>query len=122
MLKRFRPDKPINGVLVALSVTDLANANDEQIDTYAKKLRARIDEVMTRLEMVIPVYVVFTKADLVSGFVEFWSDLRKSERGQIWGATFPLNRTSPTTPGKAAETWSSRRPGPVPATRARSSE
>ncbi|MBL8719905.1 MAG: type VI secretion system membrane subunit TssM [Myxococcales bacterium] len=103
MLKRFRPDKPINGVLVALSVTDLANANDEQIDTYAKKLRARIDEVMTRLEMVIPVYVVFTKADLVSGFVEFWSDLRKSERGQIWGATFSLNNP-PEDAAKAAET------------------
>ncbi|MBS2019309.1 MAG: type VI secretion system membrane subunit TssM, partial [Deltaproteobacteria bacterium] len=102
MLKRFRPEKPVNGVLVALSVTDLAAATEEGIDTYAKKLRARIDEVMTRLEMVVPVYVLFTKVDLVSGFVEFWNDLRKSERGQIWGATFSLTRP-PEDAGKAAD-------------------
>ena len=43
---------------------------------------------MTRLEMVLPVYVLFTKLDLVSGFIEFWGDLSKAERAQAWGATF----------------------------------
>jgi type VI secretion system protein ImpL len=90
MLKRYRSRKPINGILVAISVTDLMEATDEQIDSYAKRLRARIDEVTARLQMVVPVYVTFTKLDLVAGFVEFWGDLRKSERAQIWGATFPL--------------------------------
>ncbi len=90
MLKKYRSKKPLNGLLVAISISDLATATEEQIDTYAKKIRARIDEIMTRLEMVIPVYVMFTKADLIAGFVEFWGDLRKSERGQMWGATFPL--------------------------------
>ena len=33
----------------------------------------------------------FTKMDLVAGFAEFWGDLRKSERAQIWGATLPLD-------------------------------
>src|SRR5579859_1388605 len=80
MLRRFRTKKPINGVLVTVSVADLAQATEEQIDTYAKKLRQRIDEVMTRLEMVVPVYVMFSKADLIAGFVEFFGDLRKSER------------------------------------------
>jgi len=90
MLKKFRTKKPINGVLVAVAIPDLMGS-EEQIDTMAKKLRARIDEVMTKLEMVVPVYVVFTKADLVAGFVEFWGDLRKSERGAIWGASFKLD-------------------------------
>ncbi len=90
MLRKYRSRKPINGVLVAISVTDLMDATDEQIDAYAKNLRARIDEITTRLQMVVPVYITFTKVDLVAGFVEFWGDLRKSERAQIWGATFPL--------------------------------
>ncbi len=94
MLRRFRVKKPINGVIVAVSVADLAQATEEQIDTYSKKLRARIDEVMTRLEMVVPVYVTFTKSDLIAGFVEFFGDLRKSERGQTFGATFPLDAGS----------------------------
>ncbi len=90
MLKKYRSAKPINGVIVAISVTDLMEATDEQIDSFAKRLRARIDEVTNRLQMVVPVYVMFTKVDLVAGFVEFWGDLRKSERAQIWGTTLPL--------------------------------
>ncbi|MEI7893894.1 MAG: type VI secretion system membrane subunit TssM, partial [Myxococcales bacterium] len=90
MLRKYRSKMPINGVIVALSVTDLAEATDEQLDEHAKKLRARIDEVMTRLQMVVPVYLMITKADLIAGFVEFWGDLRKSDRAQIWGITYPL--------------------------------
>jgi type VI secretion system protein ImpL len=94
-LRKFRPRKPVNGILVALSVVDLMQANEEEVEAHARKLRSRIDEVMTRLGMVVPIYVVFTKMDLVAGFVEFWNDLRKSERGQVWGITFPL--AGPTT-------------------------
>lgn len=90
LLKRYRPKKPVNGVLVSISITDLLEANEEQIDDYARRLRGRVDEVMNRLQMVVPVYVVLTKVDLVAGFVEFWRDLRKSERSQVWGMTFPL--------------------------------
>lgn len=90
LLKKFRPSKPINGVLVGISITDILESNEEQIDAYARKIRSRVDEVMSRLQMVVPVYVVFTKVDLIDGFSEFWADLRKSERSQMWGMTFPL--------------------------------
>lgn len=89
-LKKYRPRKPVNGVLVAVSVTEIMNAKEEEIEALGRRLRTRVDEVMTRLKMVVPVYVVFTKMDLVAGFVEFWNDLRKSERSQVWGVTFPL--------------------------------
>lgn len=91
MLRRYRSRRPINGILVAISVTDLIDANEQQIDTIGKKLRARIDEVMTELHMVVPVYVLFTKVDLIAGFNEFFGDLKKSERAQAWGATFRLD-------------------------------
>ncbi|MCA9632677.1 MAG: type VI secretion system membrane subunit TssM, partial [Myxococcales bacterium] len=90
LLKRFRSQKPINGVLVAVSVTDLMDARDDQIADMARQLRTRIDELMSRLEMVVPVYLMFTKADLIGGFVESFGDMRKSERDQILGATFAL--------------------------------
>jgi type VI secretion system protein ImpL len=101
MLKKYRSRKPINGVIVAISVTDLMEATDEQIDSFAKRLRARIDEITNRLQMVVPVYVVFTKVDLVAGFVEYWGDLRKSERAQIWGVTLPLEGAEKREPGRA---------------------
>lgn len=103
MLRRYRAKTPINGVLVAISIADVVGATEEQLEATAKALRARIDEVMTRLQMVVPVYVVFTKVDLIAGFTEFFEDLKKSERAQIWGMTFPLGDKSVEMPGKAFE-------------------
>ncbi len=91
MLKRYRSKKPINGVIVAVSITDVIDANEVQIDAMGKKLRARIDEVMNQLQMIVPVYMLFTKCDLVAGFIEFFGDLRKSDRQQVWGATMRLD-------------------------------
>jgi type VI secretion system protein ImpL len=84
-------------------VTDIIEAREEQIDQIAKRLRGRIDEIATRLQMLVPVYVMFTKVDLIAGFVEMWGDLRKSERGQIWGVTFPLAGAERRDPAKAFE-------------------
>ena len=89
LLRKTRPRKPVNGILVAVSVTDLQGDADG-IAALAKSLRERIDEVMGRLDMVLPVYLLFTKCDLVPGFVEMFGDLRDNERGQIWGFTLPL--------------------------------
>ena len=46
-----------------------------------------IDELGVR----IPVYVLFTKADLIAGFVEFFDNLGREEREQVWGMTLPLD-------------------------------
>jgi type VI secretion system protein ImpL len=89
-LKLHRKHKPLNGVVVAVSVSDLIDASEEEILRTAERVRERIDEVQERLRMVLPVYVLFTKCDLVAGFVEFFGELKRSERGQAWGATLPL--------------------------------
>ena len=88
LIKRFRPRRPLDGLIVAVSCTDLLGTNKESVDETARKLRARLDELIRRLEMVLPVYVLITKADLISGFIEFWGDLAPAARGQVWGATF----------------------------------
>ncbi len=90
-LKRFRAERPLDGIVVAVSIADLVGASEAKIAELAASLRARAEEIMTRLEMVLPLYVLFTKADLIPGFVEFWEDLAKRERDQVWGATFPLD-------------------------------
>ncbi|HEX7599327.1 MAG TPA: type VI secretion system membrane subunit TssM, partial [Polyangia bacterium] len=92
LLRQTRPKKPVNGILLAVSVTDLQGDADD-IVALAKSLRERIDEVMERLDMVVPVYLVITKCDLLAGFVEMFGNLRDKERGQIWGATLPLLAT-----------------------------
>ncbi len=93
LLHQTRPKKPVNGILVAVSLTDLQGEADE-IAALSKALRERVDEVTGRLEMVLPVYLLVTKCDLVPGFVEMFGDLRDKERGQIWGFTLPLLATA----------------------------
>ncbi|MBI4957151.1 MAG: type VI secretion system membrane subunit TssM [Myxococcales bacterium] len=90
MLSKHRSNKPLNGLLVAVSITDVMDANEQQLELMGKRIRARIDEVMTKLRMVLPVYLLITKCDLVAGFVEFFGDLKKSDRVQPWGATVAL--------------------------------
>ncbi|MGE0787600.1 MAG: type VI secretion system membrane subunit TssM [Sandaracinaceae bacterium] len=90
LLRKFRPEKPLNGIVAAIGLDQLGGAHDEEVSALARRMRERIDEVQNRLQMSLPVYVVFTKSDLVPGFVETFSDLSKQERGQIWGFTVPL--------------------------------
>lgn len=103
LLKRHRPHRPIDGLVVALSIADVMNSHEAQIEEVAQQLRARIDELMAELEMVVSIYVMFTKADLIAGFVEFWGDYGKSQRGQAWGATFALDDERLAEPAHAFE-------------------
>lgn len=89
LLKKHRRRRPINGVIVSISVQDLLTQTEEERLRHARTIRTRIDELMTKLEVRFPVYLMFTKADLISGFNEFFEDLGKEEREQVWGVTLP---------------------------------
>lgn len=86
-LRRFRQRQPLNGLILAVSVETLVQSSAEQLHQLAIDLRTRIDEVITDLGVVLPVYLMLTKADLLGGFVEFFGDLRLSERHQVFGAS-----------------------------------
>jgi type VI secretion system protein ImpL len=89
LLKQARKKKPINGAMIAVSISDLLGATDEQLEAHAKNIRNRVDELTTQLEIVFPVYLLFTKCDLLQGFVEFFEDFSKNDRAQVWGCSLP---------------------------------
>ncbi len=60
------------------------------MEEIATKIRSRMDQVISELEMIVPVYVLFSKSDLLNGFVEFFGDLKRSKRAQVLGFTVPL--------------------------------
>ncbi|HTF98503.1 MAG TPA: type VI secretion system membrane subunit TssM [Cellvibrio sp.] len=95
LLKRNRRRRPINGAIVAISLQDLLMQTDEERSIHAKTIRSRLDELMDKLEIRFPVYLLFTKSDLVHGFSEFFEDLGKEEREQVWGVSLP-NAPKPT--------------------------
>jgi type VI secretion system protein ImpL len=90
LLRRTRPRQPLNGAIVAIALSDIANAPPDERIAHARAIRRRIKELEARLGIRIPVYALFTKADLISGFSEFFDDLDRDRRNQVWGVTFPL--------------------------------
>jgi type VI secretion system protein ImpL len=90
LLKRYRRRRPLNGLIVAVSIAEVMRCSPEEIEETAGKLRGRIDQVIEELDLALPVYLLFTKCDLVSGFVQFFGDLGKSARSQVLGFTVPL--------------------------------
>jgi type VI secretion system protein ImpL len=91
LLKRFRPRQPINGVLVTVSLADLLMLGSADRERQANAVRARIQELMQTLNSDFPIYVLISKTDLIAGFTEFFDNLDRTARDQVWGFTFPLD-------------------------------
>ncbi|NMG28250.1 type VI secretion system membrane subunit TssM [Aromatoleum evansii] len=89
LLKKNRPLAPINGIIVTVSVGELLRNPPGFAITLAKNLRQRVQELTERLEVFAPIYVMFSKADLIAGFNEFFQDVDWNERDRVWGATLP---------------------------------
>lgn len=104
MLKKRRTGRPINGVIVGISVEKLVGADPEDIELHADNIRRRISELVERLEVRFPVYLVFTKCDLLQGFTEFFGDQSESEREKVWGATLEDEQRRDASPSTLFET------------------
>jgi type VI secretion system protein ImpL len=94
LLKKNRPRQPLNGVLVAISVPEIAAAGPER-QAHARAIRRRIKEITDRLGVRVPVYLLVTKSDLLRGFTEYFDDLDREKRGQVWGVTFGPKEAEP---------------------------
>lgn len=90
LLRKHRPRAPVNGIIITASIAELTGNSSEYVVELAKKLRKRVQEITDRLEIIPPVYVLFTKADLIAGFTDFFAGLNEDERNQVWGATLPF--------------------------------
>eukprot|EP01034_Spumella_vulgaris_P037435 gene37435-46181_t len=91
LLKKHRKRAPVNGIIVAVSVAELRSDPDGALK-LARSLRKRVQDLIERLEVYAPVYVLFTKADLIAGFSDFFCQCERSERERVWGATMPYKR------------------------------
>ena len=89
LLKKSRPRRPLNGVFLTVSVADLLNQGVEARNSLATSIRARLMELDSTLATRLPVYILVTKSDLLHGFTEYFGDLGKEQRTQVWGFTLP---------------------------------
>ncbi len=87
LLRRLRGEAPINGVIVTLPVPDLLTKPTDELENDARRIRARLDELIDILGVNFPVWIVLTKVDLIPGFVEFFGAADVGLRRQIMGWT-----------------------------------
>ena len=92
LLKKYRKRQPINGAMIAISLSDISLQDEMTQKSHAQAIRRRLNELREKLGVRFPVYVLFTKADLIAGFTEYYDNLGKEEREQVWGFTFPLEK------------------------------
>lgn len=88
LLKKYRRLQPLNGILVTVPASDLLYGKPDDIEQMAEMIRQRLDDVNSFFKMKIPVYIILTKADLISGFEVFFDGFSSAERNQVWGITF----------------------------------
>ena len=91
LLKTQRPRRPVDGAFVAISLSDLLLASEAERAAHAAAIRTRIQELYSQLGVRLPIYLTLTKLDLVPGFMEFFDNLSREERAQVWGMTFNLD-------------------------------
>ncbi len=103
VLKKNRKRKPVNGVMVALNIDEIINCDKDELFEHAKNIRAKIDELIENLGINFPVYFMFTKCDLIQGFVEYFGDFSEIERSQIWGSTLTTQQFFNTNPKEVFE-------------------
>ena len=92
LLKRERGDKPLNGIILTISQLDLLLYSNKQRQEFIQEMSYYIRDLHQHFKAQVPVYLSFTKCDLVDGFLEYFNDLNKEEVSQLFGMTFPLDK------------------------------
>ncbi|HHF2914825.1 type VI secretion protein IcmF [Vibrio parahaemolyticus] len=89
LLKKYRTQRPINGAIVTISLASVMSQTRTERSLHARAIKSRLQELKNQLGMQFPIYVLLTKMDLVAGFNEFFSDLSKEDREELFGFMFP---------------------------------
>lgn len=91
LLKKTRNKAPINGLMIIVDTAELISQSPDKTLKLANNLRSRIQDIIERLEISTPIYVIFSKMDLIAGFISFFQCFQGGELDQVWGASLPYD-------------------------------
>lgn len=92
LILKHRPKRPLDGIILAIPVTELIGPdvlNHDEIIERAKQLHRKLWLLQRQLMMKVPVYVMFTKSDALPGFAEFVKELPDHRLHEIFGWSCP---------------------------------
>ena len=85
MLARHKQKEPLNGLILVVAADRLLNCSEEELIEEGRQVRASIIELMEKLEIQLPIYLMITKCDLVDGFTEWCRYLPEKSLLQAMG-------------------------------------
>lgn len=90
-LRKQRRKPAINGLVLVVSLPELLEQSRQEKHALAEQLVARLDEYRHCLGVNPPLYLFFSKTDLLPGFTRAFESLSLAERQSPWGLTFSLD-------------------------------
>lgn len=90
LLRRQRR-QAINGLIMVVSLPELLGMSPDARGALARQLLERAVRYRKSFKSLPPVYLFFSKADLMPGFEETFASLDNEARQQPWGMTFSVD-------------------------------
>ena len=93
-LVHYRAKKPLDGIIVALSATALYGddrLSDTAIKDRAQSLRSQLQLAQRKLGMRLPVYVIITGCEIVTGFQGLVAETPTQNQSDIFGWSSPFS-------------------------------
>ncbi|MBF0240674.1 MAG: hypothetical protein HQM12_23485 [SAR324 cluster bacterium] len=87
VLDKNRKKEPLNGVVLTINANHLLESDETELFEEGRQHQARIDELMKKLKIKIPIYLMVTKCNKVEGFEDYAQALSLEERNQVMGYT-----------------------------------
>jgi type VI secretion system protein ImpL len=84
-LDALRPERPLDGVLLCVSATALRRTGRASREALAVETARQLEELQTRIDFVLPIYVVVTRCDEIPGFAAFWRNFDLARHGDMFG-------------------------------------
>ncbi len=92
LLKTRRRTRPLNGVVVTLSVDTLLSSNEHDLELHARHVHNRLQDIQQTLQVDVPVYLVLTQADRLTGFAEFFDGPQGDSADAVLGESLVTGR------------------------------
>lgn len=94
MLANHKEKEPLNGLVIVAAADRLLKCSEQELMEEGRQVRASMNELMTRLEVKLPVYLMITKGDLVPGFTEWAGHFPDDVTAQALGELLEHERGS----------------------------
>lgn len=92
LLRKLRPERPIDGLVMVINLSDLLKRDRSSLIQYSQQLRELIFHTQLQSKCTAPVSVIFTHMDKFKGFVSSFTDLPQRSRDDYLGLFFSTDK------------------------------